>query len=163
MGSGQVGGSVTAVTRAAHRGTDCSALDTGCVSANDKNATSVKAESNWKPMGPWPKMKSDTTAWDYITSNPDLSSIAGVLKQLGLDAKLKGPFTGTLLLPTNDVSIAEWESLHNDLLNICLSASVTTLYLGTVVFAIFLVSELLWETGAAAVPPYTDLLGDAVT
>ncbi|WIA15851.1 hypothetical protein OEZ85_012605 [Tetradesmus obliquus] len=46
------------------------------------------------------------TAWDYISSTPSLSAVAGLIKAIGLDAALKGPFTGTLALPTNEAVAA---------------------------------------------------------
>jgi hypothetical protein len=46
------------------------------------------------------------TAWAYITSQPSLSAVAGLLQTIGLDKALQGPFTGTLVLPTNDVRAA---------------------------------------------------------
>jgi hypothetical protein len=44
------------------------------------------------------------TAWAYITSQPSLSAIAGLLKTAGLDTALSGPFPNTFLLPTNEVT-----------------------------------------------------------
>ena len=49
---------------------------------------------------------STTTAWAYISSTPSLSAVAGLIKTIGLDTALMGPFTGTLALPTNEVSSA---------------------------------------------------------
>jgi hypothetical protein len=42
-------------------------------------------------------------AWAYISSQASLSAVAGLLQTVGLDGALSGPFTGTLVLPTNDV------------------------------------------------------------
>ncbi|WIA15850.1 hypothetical protein OEZ85_012604 [Tetradesmus obliquus] len=49
---------------------------------------------------------SATTAWDYISSTPSLSAVAGLIKAIGLDKALMGPFTGTLALPTNEAVAA---------------------------------------------------------
>jgi hypothetical protein len=43
-------------------------------------------------------------AWTWITERPQLSSIADILTLIGADQQLRGPFTGTMLLPTNEVS-----------------------------------------------------------
>jgi hypothetical protein len=43
------------------------------------------------------------TAWAYISSQPSLSAVAGLLRTVGLDTALSGPFPNTLLLPTNEV------------------------------------------------------------
>jgi hypothetical protein len=48
------------------------------------------------------------TAWDFIKSQPDLSSIADIMESLGLDKSLSLPFSGTLLLPNNDVSASAY-------------------------------------------------------
>jgi hypothetical protein len=44
------------------------------------------------------------TAWAFIESRPELRNIALILDYAGYRNTLSGPFRGTLLLPTNDVS-----------------------------------------------------------
>jgi hypothetical protein len=53
------------------------------------------------------------TAWAYISSQASLSAVAGLLQTIGLDAALNGSFTGTLVLPTNDVrAVVALESIQ---------------------------------------------------
>lgn len=55
---------------------------------------------------PSPSPAAATTAWDFITMEPDLRRSADLLIDVGLDAMLRRPFKGTLLLPTNAVRAA---------------------------------------------------------
>jgi hypothetical protein len=43
------------------------------------------------------------TAWAYISSQPSLTAVAGMLKTVGLDTARSGLFGSTLVLPTNEV------------------------------------------------------------
>ncbi|WIA38984.1 hypothetical protein OEZ86_005136 [Tetradesmus obliquus] len=75
----------------------------GCVKADEATA------ANYRPRTP--------TAWSLITSNPALSQVAGIMQRLGLQPALSGPFSGTLLLPTNQAVedyMAEVELLHQE-------------------------------------------------
>jgi hypothetical protein len=56
------------------------------------------------------------TAWAYISSQASLSAVAGLLQTIGLDAALNGSFTGTLVLPTNDVRAAWFASFFHGVL-----------------------------------------------
>jgi hypothetical protein len=40
----------------------------------------------------------------FIDSRPELSTLSQMLRWAGYERRLSGPFYGTLLLPTNDVS-----------------------------------------------------------
>jgi hypothetical protein len=64
-------------------------LLSGCAKADDA------AAAGFKPRAP--------TAWSVISSNPTLSEVAGVIQRLGLQAAYDRAFSGTLLLPTNEV------------------------------------------------------------
>lgn len=50
-----------------------------------------------------------TTAWDYISNNPDLTIFTEVVRLIGDSAisQLDGPITGTLLVPTDTVRFSE--------------------------------------------------------
>uniref|UniRef100_A0A383VCG1 FAS1 domain-containing protein n=1 Tax=Tetradesmus obliquus TaxID=3088 RepID=A0A383VCG1_TETOB len=55
------------------------------------------------------------TEWSVISTNHSLSQLAGIMQRLGLQATLSRPFSGTLLLPTNDAIdeyMAQVELLH---------------------------------------------------
>ncbi|WIA36027.1 hypothetical protein OEZ86_007388 [Tetradesmus obliquus] len=58
---------------------------------------------------PEPEQQQRPVAWAWISQQPQLSSIAGILTLIGADKQLSGPFTGTLLLPTNE-AVAEYAS-----------------------------------------------------
>ncbi|WIA23216.1 hypothetical protein OEZ86_010104 [Tetradesmus obliquus] len=73
----------------------------GCASADDATA------ANYRPRAP--------SAWSIISANPSLSQLAGIIQRLGLQDSLNRPFSGTLLLPTNDAIdnyMAQVELLH---------------------------------------------------
>jgi hypothetical protein len=65
---------------------------------------SAAADPAGKHVSKQPEQQSLPTAWAWISQQPQLSSIAGILTLLGADQQLSGNFTGTLLLPTNEVS-----------------------------------------------------------
>ncbi|WIA21998.1 hypothetical protein OEZ85_004352 [Tetradesmus obliquus] len=86
----------------------CLALS-GSASAgsNPHNITKPAPAKPEKPHVQPPKgCRGCPTAWAYISSTPGLSAVAGLLKAIGLDAALAGPFNGTLALPTNDAVAA---------------------------------------------------------
>uniref|UniRef100_A0A383VLT6 FAS1 domain-containing protein n=1 Tax=Tetradesmus obliquus TaxID=3088 RepID=A0A383VLT6_TETOB len=93
---------------------------TGLATAADvaPRATPAAAALQYYPppespaVTPSPSPAAATTAWDFITMEPDLRRSADLLIDVGLDAMLRRPFKGTLLLPTN----AAWK-LYVDQVN----------------------------------------------
>lgn len=78
-----------------HSGTNhCTHIQTGkCVGCYSESVEVT--EISGSPLLP--------TAWAVINGNPDFTAAAQVLKMLGADSVFSGNFTGTLLLPTNEV------------------------------------------------------------
>lgn len=80
-----------------------------CVACFWAGHAAAAAEPAGKRPGkqqPEPEQQQRPVAWAWISQQPQLSSIAGILTLIGADKQLSGPFTGTLLLPTNEVSCA---------------------------------------------------------
>lgn len=46
------------------------------------------------------------SVYEFVSNSPNLTIAKTIIDALGLQAKLSGPFTGTLLLPTDAVSAA---------------------------------------------------------
>eukprot|EP00775_Hariotina_reticulata_P008613 gene8613-8794_t len=92
---------------------------------------SWKGRNNWKPQGYyWPSAYScgyhgcfqpcqnpaPISAWDYISSTPELSFLTSLLKGTVYQAVLEGPFNGTLLALNNEAFDTYYMSLPPQLL-----------------------------------------------
>uniref|UniRef100_A0A383VUI1 FAS1 domain-containing protein n=1 Tax=Tetradesmus obliquus TaxID=3088 RepID=A0A383VUI1_TETOB len=57
------------------------------------------------------------TAWDYISNNPDMTTLTALLKLTGLNVKFEGCFAGTLLAPNNEAFAKLFAQMKVDILD----------------------------------------------
>jgi hypothetical protein len=84
-----------------------------CSAATAANAAPSPQYGPYPPpsspaVAPSPSPGGTVSAWDFILGVPELSRSAALLRDFGLDLVLREPFGGTLLLPVDAVSLADF-------------------------------------------------------